>query len=335
MGVMTVNDRHVSLLENYEIEVLRTWKGRGALLCETDRGILILKEYAGHRDKCAFQDEVLRMIHNKGFIHTESIIRNREGQLLTEDGDGACYILKTYFDGRECNVKDNGECALAMETLAKLHRAGMAEETLLPAGRTGTVEEEFEKHNRELRRVRKFLKEKSQKTDFEIYLIQCYEHFFQLALQVSGEYKGYNGGHKEAQSVVICHGDYQHHNLLLTGRTLNIINFEKCGPENPVRDIYLFMRKLLEKSDWSELVGFELLRAYERGNKLEKEDYTQLYYRLAYPEKFWKIVNFYYNSGKAWIPGKNMEKIVKVCGQENKKNEFLRKFKEKYGILTE
>lgn len=335
MGVITVNDRYVSLLENYEIEVLRIWKGRGAVLCETAQGTLILKEYAGHRDKCAFQDAVLDMIHNKGFSHIETIVKNKEGQLLTEDVDGTCYILKTYFDGRECNVKDNAECALAMETLARLHRAGSVDDKLPPSGRICTVEEEFEKHNRELRRVKKFLKEKSQKTDFEIYLMQCYEYFFQLALQTSDKFNEYNCSHEKDQSTVICHGDYQHHNLLFTGKTLNVINFEKCAPDNPVRDIYLFMRKLLEKSDWSETVGFELLNAYEKENKLEKEDYTQLYYRLTYPEKFWKIVNFYYNSGKAWIPGKNMEKIVKVCAQENEKIEFLRNFKEKYGILTE
>lgn len=335
MGVITVNDRYVSLLENYEIEVLRTWKGRGAVLCETDKGTLILKEYAGHKDKCVFQNAVLQRLWNKGFFHIETIIKNKEDQLLTEDTDGTCYILKTYFEGRECDVKDKAECALAMETLAKLHRAGGSIDSLAPCGRSCTVDEEFDKHNRELNRVRKFLKEKSQKTDFEIYLMRYYEYFFQMAVQTAGIFKEYNQNHGKDQSTVICHGDYQHHNLLITGRTMNVINFEKCGPDNPVRDIYLFMRKLLEKSDWSEDVGFDLLNAYERENELEKEDYTQLYYRLAYPEKFWKIVNFYFNSGKAWIPGKNLEKLIKVYGQENEKKEFLNKFKQKYGILTE
>lgn len=59
-----------------------------------------------------------------------------------------------------------------------------------------------------------------------------------------------------------------------------------------------------------------------------------LYYRLAYPEKFWKIANFYYNSGKAWIPEKYQEKLLKVNRQEQEKKEFLKKFREKYGILT-
>ena len=29
-----MNDRNIGLLDNYDIEVLRTWKGRGALCCE-------------------------------------------------------------------------------------------------------------------------------------------------------------------------------------------------------------------------------------------------------------------------------------------------------------
>ena len=34
-----VNDRVLAVLEKYDIEVLRSWKGRGAILCETKTGI--------------------------------------------------------------------------------------------------------------------------------------------------------------------------------------------------------------------------------------------------------------------------------------------------------
>jgi CotS family spore coat protein len=329
---MTVNDRCVSLLENYEIEVLRTWKGRGALLCESNQGTLILKEYAGHGDKCAYQDAVLRSLQEKGFDHIETIIKNKDGGLLTQDGEGCLYVLKTYFEGRECNVKDEAECVQAMENLARLHRLADAGLQPVPGRNTGALEE-FERHNRELRHVRKFLKEKGSKTEFERTLLQCYETFFRLAEETTRAFGEYAAGHEKDWQAVVCHGDYQHHNLLFTGRTLNVINFEKCGPDSPVRDIYLFMRKLLEKSDWSKEAGFGLLDAYEKENHLEKEEYTQLYYRLTYPEKFWKIVNFYYNSGKAWIPGKNLEKLMKVCRQEKEKDNFLVKFRERYGIL--
>ncbi len=34
-------------------------------------------------------------------------------------------------------------------------------------------------------------------------------------------------------------------------------------------------------------------------------------------------MNFYYNSGKAWIPGKNQEKLERVIQQEKDKQHFL------------
>ena len=49
-----------------------------------------------------------------------------------------------------------------------------------------------------------------------------------------------------------------------------------------------------------------LLAAYESVRPLKPYERQDLVYRLSYPEKLWKIVNFYYNSGKAWIPGKGL-----------------------------
>ena len=62
---------------------------------------------------------------------------------------------------------------------------------------------------------------------------------------------------------------------------------------------------------------------YGKEKRLSASDTLQLYYRFAYPEKFWKIANFYYNSGKAWIPGRNMEKLERLLAQRKIKKAFL------------
>lgn len=113
-----------------------------------------------------------------------------------------------------------------------------------------------------------------------------------------------------------------------------IINFEKCIRDNPVRDLYLFMRKLLEKGNWPIELGNLLLDAYHKEREISETDYVQLYYRFRYPEKFWKIVNFYYNSGKAWIPGRNLEKLEKLLAQEEEKVKFLENYKSSYGRFS-
>ena len=324
-----MNDRSVNLLENYDIEVLRTWKGRGAILCETKQGTYIWKEYAGRREKAVFQNALLTMVKENGFGNVEGILKNKEQELLTQDADGTSYILKTYFEGRECNVRDAGECVQAVETLAQFHRASYSEEPLPGVCVPRTPHLEFEKHNKELKRVRKYLWDKSPKTDFEIYLMKNYDYFLNLALQMTEELRFFKSGE---ESRFTCHGDYQHHNIMFCKDGIYLINFEKCVSDSPVRDLYLFMRKLMEKNNWAEGIGFELINSYDKIRPMEKEEFRQLYYRLAYPEKFWKIVNFYYNSGKAWIPGRNLEKLIRVTGQEKDKQDFLEKFRTRYGL---
>ncbi len=319
-----MNDRSVSLLEQYEIEVNRTWKGRGAILCDSDQGLLILKEYCGPADKVEFQDFLLKHINESSIVQVESILRTKENELIVYDQDRTAYIVKTYCDGRECNHRDLEECRQAVSTLAKLHSVSdLSGCDILDEQPVYRVEKEYEKHNRELKKVRKFLREKSQKTDFEIYLMKHYDYFMNNALQITDELRYYAYEEDSYEFPIVCHGDYQYHNIMQTDSGSVLLNFEKCVRDYPVRDLYLFLRKLLEKNNWSQTLGDMLLESYNKERNLTDRDYKQLYYRLAYPEKFWKIVNFYYNSGKAWIPGRNMEKIEKLFAQEREKQLFL------------
>ena len=310
-----MNDRAVELLEQYEIEVLRTRKGRGAIVCDTDRGCLIFKEYSGSYDRIGLQDRLLKQIAQAGLVRVESIIPDREGSLLVKDMDGTGYVLKTWQEGRECNVHEREECLEAVRLLARLH--GSME---LPADMPNlpvafSPEKEYDKHNKELKRVRKYLQQKGQKSWFETSLRKAFDPFLEQAFAVTEQWREYcrsfeadtqrRQSARKADRAVLCHGDYQYHNILL------------------IRDLYLLLRKLLEKSNWSVGLGEELLAAYEKERPISARSWIDLYYRLAYPEKFWKIVNFYYNSGKAWIPGKNQEKLERVIAQEKEKQHFL------------
>lgn len=322
-----MNDRAVKLLENYDIEVLRTGKGRGAVLCEAKQGYFIFKEYHGPQNKLIFQNELLNRVNQESEFTVEQLVKTKEGNLFVKDNDQTTYILKTYFNGRECSLRDMKECRQAVGTLAGLHKVMRlpleenAEETKI-----FRIDYEYEKHNKELRKVRRFLREKSQKNGFELYLLECYDFFLERALLVTQELTEY-GVEQDClytrQQGYVCHGDYQYHNLLQCDRKTAVINFEKCIRDNPVRDLYLFLRKLLEKNNWNIEMGKDLLDAYQQENPLSLHDCVQLYYRFAYPEKFWKIVNFYYNSGKAWIPEKNTEKLRKVMEGEKNKQRFL------------
>jgi len=46
-----VYNRENQILEQYPFEVKQTVKGRGALICDTDKGLKILKEYRGSKGR--------------------------------------------------------------------------------------------------------------------------------------------------------------------------------------------------------------------------------------------------------------------------------------------
>ncbi len=318
-----MNDRAVGLLERYDVEVRKTRKGRGATLCDTDRGCLIFKEYAGNEQKIALQNRILEQVSESGSVNVEQIVPDKEGNLLVKDNDGTSYVLKTWFEGSECNIYERAECVEAVRILARLHLSMEAVEWQgsVPVFRPDL---EYEKHNRELRKVRKYLYNKGQKNKFERCLLQTYEPFLLQALEIAKQWEQYSHLQEgQPECHFLCHGDYQYHNIIKSEREWYIVNFERYVRDNPIRDLCLLLRKLLEKSNWSIALGTELLNSYQEIRPISAYSMIDLYYRLAYPEKFWKIVNFYFNSGKAWIPERNLEKLTKLLEQEPQKQHFL------------
>ena len=79
---------------------------------------------------------------------------------------------------------------------------------------------------------------------------------------------------------------------------------------------------------WQAEFGKSLIDAYDRERKLEETERRVLYAMLLYPEKYWKLVNFYYNSRKSWMSSKSYEKLLRIRGQEEGRIQFLEMIKD-------
>jgi spore coat protein I len=104
-----------------------------------------------------------------------------------------------------------------------------------------------------------------------------------------------------------------------------VTNFEKCHNDCQVADLYQFLRKVMEKHDWNINVAYRLVDEYDRLKPLEDDDIDMLVTLLSFPEKFWKIINQYYNAGKAWVPAKNIDKLKIVIEQNMRRRELIDK----------
>jgi len=75
------------------------------------------------------------------------------------------------------------------------------------------------------------------------------------------------------------------------------------------------MRKILEKYNWDVSLALKMLEQYEKIRHISEEEWENLKIRFMYPEKYWKLANYYFSHNKAWISGKNTEKLEKVIAQ--------------------
>lgn len=318
-------DQTQIILEQYDLEVKSVRKGRGIWIINSGCGDFVLKEYMGSEEKAALQKVLTDQIMAESGVLVQEILPNKEGKLLSLDKEEHAYTLQTFMEGRECNIKDTRECELAVSTMAKIHRGMYLKRDnctvpLIPY----SLEREFEKRNTELRRIRRYLREKRNKNDFERYLYMHFNSFFEKALEVEEDWKSYEKySQTQDGEVVFCHGDYQHHNVWMNYQEVMVLQWEKYQPDLPSRDLYLFMRKLLEKNNWNQEMGRSVIAKYEKERPLPFIERISMIYRFAYPEKFWKIANYYFNSKKSFMPEKNMEKLDKLLMQENVKERFI------------
>lgn len=102
---MLVNDRSVSVLENYDFEVIRTQKSRNAILCETNKGWYILKEYKGPVFRLEMMAKVLEGVRQNGFTRAEQLLYTKEGALFCCDQEQNRCIVKSWPPGKRMQFK--------------------------------------------------------------------------------------------------------------------------------------------------------------------------------------------------------------------------------------
>ena len=311
-----------TLFEQYPLELTDTYKGRGAVFAMTDIGRVYLKEYSGSVVKAEFLAKLLECVNEQG-IHTETVVRTTEGECLAKDPDGVSYLLRKWCEGRECNTASWDEILRSADILASLHGAmNQMEHPLTEVLDTdaGRLLRTYEKHTRELRTVRNYTRGRKNKSEFEKEFLGLYPKFEEQASEILESLREQEG---KKEGMGICHGDFNQHNVVFRSEYAAVISFDNICYDVQIGDLARFMRKILEKHNWNTGLGMDMIRAYDKKKKLSAMECEQICFRLAYPEKFWKVANHYYNSRKSWVSGRDIEKLDKVTGQEKERQQFL------------
>lgn len=324
-----MNEKALSVIGQYGLEVRKSVRTRGGIAVLTDDGYKLLYECTRSDSYYERENMITAGIKRTGFEYIDTYVMTAEGTLFSQDAQGRKYILKDWFDAQECDIRNETHVAMAAGTLAVLHGHMMNMDKCeheLKYNNATDMRMKFDKHTKEMRMVGNYLKGKKNKNEFEMLMRRSLMTFHEEALIAAQELEEMDYGsriEKARTSYEMCHGSYNYHNVLFTDRGCAVTGFEHCCVDCQINDLYQFMRKLLEKNGWDARAGHSVIEAYSEVRPISDDDMKLLRINFLYPEKFWKVINFYNNSNKSWIPRKSIEKLEGVLAQNDARRAFI------------
>ncbi len=334
-----MKDIESRLLEKYWLDVNRVRKIRNGYLCDTKQGLFRIKELSSSSKKIPYVHYVCQQLLESGFPYVDMILPNKDGDFVCDMRDQGKYILKHWYMGRECDIQRENEILESCEKLAILHnhfdivseQISQMQQDLMEDERWNEfvatdLISEWKRHNLGLKKTRSFMRNRVGKGEFESLFLQRFDEFYEVAETVVEEldYSQYEGLYQQAkEKKSLVHGDYNYHNILLVGSEIAVTNFERFRIDIPISDLYYFIRKVMEKNNWNEQLGYKMLEHYSKNRGISDLEQQYMALRFSYPEKVWKLTNYYYNSNKAWISEKNVEKLKLSIEQMPVKKKFV------------
>ena len=220
-----MREYELEVLEQYHIEVKGTRKIRGAFFIDTNEGTVLLKETGLSDRRAPLLYVILSHLEAEGFGSVDTPIFTAEGKLVCTSREGKRYLLKKWYSGRECDVRRETDVLETVGNLACLHQklrwqpvCGVEEKEELKPQKGRHLQEEFGCHNRELKKIRAFVRGRSNKDRFDYLFLSHFGEMYRQAEQVTDRLREseYEGLYRESlEDGRLIHGDYNYHNVLM------------------------------------------------------------------------------------------------------------------------
>lgn len=115
-------------------------------------------------------------------------MRTKEGEPFSVNEEETKYILYQAFPGAECDTKNRADMLSAVRELALLHQSAQNYEGSVPeflkSGQNNLLLL-YEKRNRELNKVRNYIRAKKKKNDFEMMFAVWYPEYVKKAQETT------------------------------------------------------------------------------------------------------------------------------------------------------
>ena len=314
---------------NYGLEVKNIIPYKDTYMVQTDKGRKILKRMLFSAERILFIHGAKEHLANKGFTNIDRYMATLKGGPCFLF-DNASYVLYDLLEGRECNFDNDMEVRKAAVLLASMHSASRGYKP--PEGskiqdELGMLPGYFSKRLEDIKKLRKIAKKG--KSRFDHLFLENTDYFIGLGEQAASELEKSNYMNlinKARAEGVFCHHDFTHHNIVCSEDVFSIINFDYCCFELKIYDLANLIRRKMRKCSWGMDKAVLIIDGYNSVEQLSRDEIAVMKLILQFPQKFWRVVNRYYNSRRSWSERSFVMKLQEVLDEVDGHRKFIESY---------
>ena len=242
-----LNEKYQMLLDQYDISVSYTRRGRGCVLCFGKDDVYALSQTSLSEERLCAVAKWTDAMHDHHFYKTDQYLLNKDGYFLTFDRYYETFVLRKTFSGTECDIHSLNDVKTAAQNLASFHNhcldISFSSENLR---KYNSISKQYEQKYSELKSIGRYIRKRKNKGIFEYLFLEQTKEFW---VQLEDSIKILNNTIPSRSGW--CHGNYSHHNIILTSDFPATIHFERFYHGYPILDVYYFLKKALEKNNYN------------------------------------------------------------------------------------
>jgi len=315
--------------DKYGFEITSLTPFKDAYILNTPAGRKLLKKSLLSPERLLFVHGAKEHLFKNGFANTDRYLCTKDGLPYFEVGSDI-YTLTDFIEGNECNFGDRGDIMLASRILANLHKASRGyapPQNCIPRDDLGKLPFFYQKRLEEIKKLTKVAKKGRSKFDYMF--LDCVDYFYSEGEEAISHFPDSRYGElvKAArQERGFCHHDYTHHNIVVSGSGITVVNFDFCCFELKAYDLANLLRRKMRKCNWDINEAGIIINEYRSIESLSSDEFILMKLMLQFPHKFWRIINKYYNSKRSWSERSFIIRLQEVIEESTYHRQFLSRF---------
>jgi len=313
-----ITPQNLQTLQSKGLKTLWKFTYKGTTLC--------LKRLKHSMEEALFSVNAQIYILNNGG-NVPKIYPNTKGNFITEY-NGQLFVLYSWINGRDMNLENPKDLALALQALSKFHVDSIGYEpptTAIISTKLGKWPTQYESMKNRMLKIKELCMQTPNNTSYSTY-IKHVDPIIEICNKTIDLIN--NSAYSTLCSInqkesCLCHQDFGTGNVMLSKEGSTVIDLDGVTYDLPIRDLRKIIGKRMMKfQDFNVDTIKSILKYYETNNTLAPEQKKVLIIDLMFPHWFFGLVKTLHKNPKQI----GSDKIFAISKFEQNKFSILQKW---------